>query len=233
MARQARAYDAKRRPVTVVQSRWSLDLEEQFGALVEINTRSTAAGKFSEARPSGYGVGIGRQKQLQASTSVKVDDCSRQDRQSCLAGGGIFCVLLFLAVFYYYGWSGQRTFTSPIGQFIYFALPGLLAIAFFMSLRLRASHKINIALSFVSVALTTYTLEGAMTLWSSLPSVRVSQNRQSLMAAAQALGVKYDSRTKAQVIDDFRNARHRCRSFAIAWRTIDRAARRHPQVGCY
>ena len=43
-----------------------------------------------------------------------------------------------------------------------------------------------------------------MALWFSLPSVRANQNRQSLIEAAKALGVKYDSRTKAEVIDDFR-----------------------------
>ena len=100
----------------------------------------------------------------------------------------IFCLLLLLGVFYYYGWSGQRSFTSLVGQFIYFALPGLLAIALFVCLRLPASQRINIALCCASVALTIYTVEATMALWFSLPSVRASQNQPEPNRSRQSTG---------------------------------------------
>jgi PAS domain S-box-containing protein len=177
----------------VVESRWSLELSGQVGALVEINTPSTD-----------HEVEIGRQESLPASKLAKVDSLAAKIANIVLCAGGVFCLLLLFGVFYYYGWAGQKSFTSPAGQFIYFALPGLMAIALFVCLRLPASQRINIALCCVSVALTIYTVEATMALWSSLPSVRVSQNRQRLIEAAKALGVKYDSRTNAEVIDDFR-----------------------------
>jgi PAS domain S-box-containing protein len=177
----------------VVESRWSLELTGQVGALVEINTPATD-----------HAVEIGRQEAQPAKKSTKIDGLPAKIANIVLAAGGIFCLLLLLGVFYYYGWSGQKSFTSPAGQFIYFAFPGLMAIALFACLRLPASQRINVALCCASVALTIYTVEATMALWFSLPSVRVSQNRQRLMEAAKALGVKYDSRTNAEVIDDFR-----------------------------
>src|SRR5262249_1334093 len=54
----------------VVESRWSLEIEEQLGALVEINTRSS---EFS-ARTDTSVVEIGRQEPVPASKVLKADD---------------------------------------------------------------------------------------------------------------------------------------------------------------
>jgi hypothetical protein len=141
---------------------------------------------------------------LPASKSTKVKEFLAKIANIVLSAGGISCLAVLAYFVYYYSWTGQRSFMSPVGLIVYYGLPGLLAIAFFASLRLPASQRINIALCCASVALTIYTVEVTMALWFSLPSVRVSQYHRSLVKAANALGVKYDSRTRGDVIDDFR-----------------------------
>jgi hypothetical protein len=111
------------------------------------------------------------------------------------------CLALFRLLLH---WTGQRSFTSPTGAFVYLVLPALFAIALFAALRLAESQRLNLALCLFSIALTVYIVEAATTLWFSLPSV-IHQNHQNInQAAAKALGVRYDDRTRAEVIDDFR-----------------------------
>jgi hypothetical protein len=122
-----------------------------------------------------------------------------------LGAGGALCLAVLSYFVYYYYWTGQRSFTSPAGAFVYLVLPALLAIALFSALRVAESHRLNLALCLFSVFLTVYMVEASTALWSSLPSVIARQNHQSkIEAAAKALGVKYDDRTRAEVIDDFR-----------------------------
>ena len=187
-----------------VQSRWTLEPQGPLGAVIEINTRNADCETDTGTRTGTYAEEVGKRQRLQASKSIKVEDFLAKIANIILGAGGILCLVVLAYLFYYYAWTEQRSFTSPVGAFVYFALPGLLAIALFVSLRLPASHRINIALFCSSVALTIYTIEVAMSLWFSLPSVRVSQYRRSLVEAANALGVKYDGRTRGDVIDDFR-----------------------------
>jgi hypothetical protein len=57
----------------------------------------------------------------------------------------------------------------------------------------------------VSAAASLYLLETLLTLWSSLPSVTQAHALQRRVAAAKALGIEFDSRTKTQVVDDLRS----------------------------
>ncbi len=203
MGRQARAYHPRwrarggKKPV-------DLGSQGQSGTVVEINARFADREPDPEGHTDSDSLEIERQEPLPAKELPKLDDRLAKIANVILSGGGICCLLLLLGVFYYYGWTGQRSFASPAGQFIYFAIPGLLAIVLFACLRLPASQRINIALCCASVAVTIYTVEATLTLWFSLPSVRANQNRQNLIEAAKALEVKYDTRTKGEVIDDFR-----------------------------
>ncbi len=187
-----------------VRSRWTREPEARLGAVVEINNSSTDCEMDTEARTGTYVEEVEKQQRLPASRSTKAEEFLAKIANIVLSAGGILCLVVLAYLFYYYAWTEQRSFTSTVGAFVYFAVPGLLAIAFFVSLRLPASHRINIVLCCASVALTIYTIEVTMALWFSLPSVQVSQYHRSLTEAANALGVKYDGRTRAEVIDDFR-----------------------------
>ena len=73
----------------VVESRWTLELEGQLGALVEINTRSTGP----EARTDTASVEIGRQGSIPASKLLKADDLLPKIAGIVLAGGAFLSVL--------------------------------------------------------------------------------------------------------------------------------------------
>ena len=146
---------------------------------------------------------MGPLEPLRGSRSVKTDNLP-PIANGVLAAGGVLCLAVLSYFVYYYPWTGQRSFTGPAGAFVYLVLPALLAIALFSSLRLAESQRLNLALCLFSVSLSICIVEAATTLWFSLPSV-IHQNHQSInQAAAKALGVRYDGRTRAEVIDDFR-----------------------------
>ena len=67
----------------VVESRWTLELKGQLGALVEINTRSTGPG----ARTETDRVEIGRQEPVPTSRLMKADDLLPKIASIVLAGG--------------------------------------------------------------------------------------------------------------------------------------------------
>jgi PAS domain S-box-containing protein len=185
----------------VVESRWTLDLSEQPGAVVEINARSSDP----EARTDSANVEIGRQPPVPASKLMKADDLLAKIASIILGAGGILCLVVLSYFVYYYYWTGQRSFSSPAGAIVYYVFPACLAGLLFASFRLSTSHRVNVALSLCSVAVTIYTAEAMMTLWSGLPSVIERQKRQSRMAAAKALGIKFDVRSRGEVIQDLRS----------------------------
>jgi PAS domain S-box-containing protein len=188
----------------VVQSRWTLDSTGQPGEVVEINARSDRV-KDAEAGTGGYAPEVGKPERSPANKFMKADGFLAKIANIVLIAGGILCLLALSYFLYHYLWTGQRSFTSPAGAFIYLVFPALLAIALFASLRLSTSHRINVALCLCSVAFTIYTAEAMMTLWSGLPSVIERQKRQSRMEAAKALGIKFDVRSRGEVIQDLRS----------------------------
>jgi PAS domain S-box-containing protein len=178
----------------VVQSQWTLDPAGQR-EVIEINSRSTDP----EARTGTDAVEVERQEQ-----SIKTDFLAKI-ANIILGAGGIFCLAVLLYFVYYYYWTGQRSFNSPTGALVYYVVPACLASLLFASLRLSMSHRINVALGFCSIAFTIYTVEAMMTLWFGLPSVIEHQKRQSRMEAAKALGIKFDVRSRGEVIQDLRS----------------------------
>ena len=188
----------------VVESRWSLDLKGQSGAVVEINARSADFEVDPDARTDSYGVEIGRQEPPSTSKLAKVGNLLPKFANIVLAGGGLLCVLALLYFVYYYAWTGQRQFTSRMGVLPYYISPALLAILLFASLRIRKSRRINLALVLFSSGVSIYALESLLTVWSNLPSVGQDLERMNRAAAANALGIEFDTRTKTQVVDDLR-----------------------------
>jgi hypothetical protein len=195
-----------------VRSQWILNPGGQPGEVAEINVPCS---DYEIDRGGGGGSSnpeVGRRESFVTGKSAEARAIVQKFADIVLVGGGMFCLLVLSYVVYYHDWS----LTSRTGQFLYFVLPGLVAISLFASLALRAAHRINIALCFYSVAFTIYTAEAMMTLWFSLPSVRADRQRQTRIDradrerqtgidAAKALGVKYDPRTKAEVIHDLRS----------------------------
>ena len=185
----------------VVESRWCLEPKGQLGAVIEINSRSTDP----EVRTGTYAVEIGRQEPLPASKLMKADDFLAKIANIVLSAGGILCLVVLSYFVYYYHWAGQRSFASSAGVLIYYIVPACLAGLLFASLRLSTSRRINVALCFCSLAFTIYAAEAMMTLWFGLPSVIEHQKRQTTMEAAKALGIKFDGRSRSEVIHDLRS----------------------------
>ena len=142
---------------------------------------------------------------MPASKLMKADDFLAKIANIVLSAGGIFCLVVLSYFVYYYHWTGQRSFTSPAGVLVYYVVPACLAGLLFASLRLSTSRRINVALCFCSVAFTIFAAEAMMTLWFGLPSVIERQKRQSRMEAAKALGIKFDGRSRSEVVYDLRS----------------------------
>src|SRR5215813_4046075 len=84
----------------VVESRWTLELKEQLGALVEINTLSTDLG----ARTDTYNVEVGRQEPLSTNQLMRVNNLLPKVANILLAGAAFLCILVSFYFIYYYGW---------------------------------------------------------------------------------------------------------------------------------
>jgi len=121
-----------------------------------------------------------------------------------LAGGGILCFLALAYFVYYYGWTGQRQFSSWKGVLLYYVFPALMGTLLFTSLRLPLSRKINLALFLCTLSISVYALEIVVTVWFNLPSVMKGLDRELRADIAKALGVAFDTRSKRQVIEDLR-----------------------------
>jgi PAS domain S-box-containing protein len=189
----------------VVESLWCLEPKGQPGAVVETNTRSTDCEMDAERRSGTYAVEVGKQEPLPASKLMKADDFLAKIANIVLSAGGILCLVVLSYFVYYYHWAGQRSFTSPVGALVYYVVPACLAGLLFVSLRLRMSYRVNMALCLCSVAFTIYAAEAMTTLWFSLPSVIEGQKHKTRIAAAKALGSKFDTRTRSEVIRDLRS----------------------------
>lgn len=114
----------------------------------------------------------------------------------------VACLFVLAYYLYYYGWTGQRHFTSWVGVLLYLILPAALAVFLLASLRLRVSHRVNLALALCSAGVSIYLLEALLTVWFSLPSVRVAEDRRIRVETAKALGLDYDARSEREVVQD-------------------------------
>jgi PAS domain S-box-containing protein len=189
-----------------VESRWSLNLGGQPGAVVEINARSTDY----EMDPEG--VVSGRQGPLPTNKLVKVDDFLAKVANIVLVGGGIFCLILLLEVFYYYAWTRERQFASAIGIVAYCVFPTILAILCFTVLFLRSAYKINVVLFCLSISIPVYGVEAFLTFSMVFPhgpifgsQIKTQRQKDAVVQLAKQFGVNFDTRSKLEVINDLRN----------------------------
>jgi hypothetical protein len=119
-----------------------------------------------------------------------------------LASSGTVCLLAWFYLLYAYGWMDRRRIADWQGTLLYYVFPAALAALLFASLRLRASHRINVALVLCSMATVLYPLEFGLSVWLSLPSVRAAEDRRVRAAAARARGLDFDTRSRLAVARD-------------------------------
>ena len=111
----------------------------------------------------------------------------------CIIGGTIFlCVAVLLYYVYYYNWTQQRYFASPVGSILYYILPAALAGLLLVSLWLRPRCRINLALVLTSIAISLYTIELVLAFFISSEEVRI----------AKEFGIDFDVRSPLKVIFD-------------------------------
>ena len=109
-----------------------------------------------------------------------------------LVGAAFCCLVALLYTFYYYSWTRERSFTSNLGPWLFYVLPGTLAGLLLSALRLQLSSRIKLALLLVSTAVPVYGFETALVLTSVDPRVLV----------AREFGVELDTRSKLDVVKD-------------------------------
>jgi hypothetical protein len=125
-----------------------------------------------------------------------------------LAGAGSVFLLALLYFFYFYGWTGEREFTSVAGPLVYYMIPACLSVLFFAGLWLRPALKRRVALLTCSTALSLSAVEIVLeavkpdhTLW----SAETEQELERLVRLAARYGRTYDTRSQLQVVRDSRS----------------------------
>jgi hypothetical protein len=128
-----------------------------------------------------------------------------------LVGGAAFCILVVFYLFYHYSVTGERQFASPIGMVSSYCLPAALATLLLGALRLEHSRKINLAISFLSLAISIYAAElflafsdlssyAARPIWGG--SVEITKRKYEILELARKFGVEFDTRSKLAVLND-------------------------------
>ena len=131
-----------------------------------------------------------------------------------LVVGGFFSVVVLSYFLYYYGWTGERRFTSPLGAVLYYVVPASAASLLFASLGLKQTYKINLAILCVSVVVSMYGAELFLRITHSRFSgpkkpimfyVRDSEEKQrEATTLAKQFGVEVDTRNWVEVVAELR-----------------------------
>jgi PAS domain S-box-containing protein len=172
----------------VVKSRWTLNLAEESGPLVEINTAT------NDNPPP-------------VSKLTNVNDLLPKLANIILAGGGSLCIL----VLFYSGWITDSRFDAPFGIVLHLVFPAVLAGLLFAFLRQSREFRVNAAIVCVSAAVSLYALEltlvlfpsalrPSVTLWGDVPP----KYQTEIVDLARKSGVNFDLRTKFEVVREFR-----------------------------
>jgi hypothetical protein len=129
-----------------------------------------------------------------------------------MSGVALACVLVLAWSLYKYSWTAHRPLTDWQGIILYYVGPAAAAIVCIFCLRLKAGPKINLAILFSSSILSIYSAETYLNLrrahietrpfWGDDFIKRRSQSEVEALAAKE--GVKFDFRTKLDVLLDLR-----------------------------
>jgi lysophospholipase L1-like esterase len=135
-----------------------------------------------------------------------------------LAAGGVVCAVAFAYFLYHYGWVRDREFAGWLGVLQYYVAPAVAGLAFLIALRLKADHKINLALACLALIASVYAAE--VVLWltrdpftardgsvMTLVHREAAKDRKKLAAElTRRYGGEVDSRDTLEVITDLRRA---------------------------
>src|SRR5919199_3212282 len=114
-----------------------------------------------------------------------------------ILGGAVCCCGVILLYFlYFYAWTHERSFTSPLGPLLYYGLPATLASLLLVAFRLEASRRLNVACLLVSIGGALYLAELVLTCAPAL----LARGAADPARQAQAFGVAFDPRDKRAVI---------------------------------
>jgi PAS domain S-box-containing protein len=197
-----------------VESRWTLDLAGQPGAVVEINKPSTDCQLEPGTRTETYRVEVGRQEPLSTNKSVKADDLLARVANIVLGAGAFLCILVLFYLVYWYGWTAVRHFSAPFDMVLYWIFPAVLASLLFGFLWRSAEFKVNAAIVCVSIVALVYAMELLLHLsgrvlftpespfWAFEGSNQAKQRAKEL---AKRYGVEFDTREGFEVIADLRD----------------------------
>ena len=191
----------------VVESRWTLDLDANREAVIEINTPSLDSETDAGVRIDSHIAEIERQQPLRA------DDLLVKIANIVLVGGGVACLFILFHIFYYYSWTGERSFTSDVGKILYYGLPASLVALLFASLRMSPSFRGNLALVAVSTCIALYSLELILVFstpitfghkWTLSFPPSSKRDLKEIVDVAKQSGVDFDTRSKLQIIAELR-----------------------------
>ena len=114
-----------------------------------------------------------------------------------LIGEGLVCLLLLVYCIYYYGWRGERSFSSPVGPILFYGLPAIIASLSFAALRLRPSYRINLVLFTVSMNVLVLATELLLPFSYDTHFDKETHDR---VHAARAVGITFDTRNSQEVV---------------------------------
>lgn len=127
-----------------------------------------------------------------------------------LVGGGVIFLLALFYHLYDFAWTGRRQLTGSMGVVLYYVAPAVLAVFFFLSLRLTPGYKVNLALLSVSLAASLYGVELFLQ-WSDFilgPSKALREinepdgRKQKAKQIAKNFGIDVDIRTPVEFLAD-------------------------------
>lgn len=136
-------------------------------------------------------------------------DCTIAARiaSGILCGGIGGCVFIASYFLYYYAWTGERQFTSPVGPILYYGLPSGLAILSFIALRLKPVYQVNLVLLLLSIVFSLDVAEVVLSLTEPHTATPwlLARSTTDKKKVAEKFGVEFDARSGKEVIFDLRN----------------------------
>jgi hypothetical protein len=121
-----------------------------------------------------------------------------------LLGAAGICLLIVCYFIYHYYWIAERSFSNFAGFVLYIIVPLVLAALGVVTLRLPLVWKSRIVLLWLSCLVSALSLEIALTIWRSLPTIVDEGNIRVTASMARKYRLNFDSRTVGQVLDDLR-----------------------------
>jgi hypothetical protein len=140
----------------------------------------------------------------------KVSEIATRLANIFLLGASVACLLAASYFVYYYGWSGQRQFTSWRGPVAYYILPAVIAILLFATLRLKPGYRTIVAICCLSLTAFSYGMEVFLQVSDStvsvseIMSIPSKERKEMAVQFGRQVGADIDIRDRHEVITDLR-----------------------------